>query len=114
MPGDGAEIAASFENAGGGRMLVYPQNYIGRMTASGRPYNPDRYVVSHPDLPAGTLVFLYAPASGKYTFAEVIDRSFVGEPQIIDVSRAVADQLGVGADGSDDVRIGVVGPFRGQ
>jgi len=76
-----------------GVAVVYPATYIGRMTASGSAYRPDRFVISHPDLGIGSIVLVSSPETGAETFAEIADRGFRGDPQIIDVSDAVARQL---------------------
>ena len=102
------QVVASMENIGSGIAVVYPQNYIGRTTASGRAYRPDLFVVSHPDLRTGSIVLLYSPDSEKETFAEIIDRAFTGHPQIIDVSEAVATHLGMKRDGTDLIEMKAV------
>lgn len=76
-----------------GVAVVYPGTYIGRMTASGRAYRPDQFVISHPDLGTGSIVLVSLPETGMETFAEIVDRGFRGDPQIIDVSEAVARHL---------------------
>lgn len=76
-----------------GPMAVYPQTFEGRLTASGAAYNPDGFVASHASLPFGTVVLLTNPATGRSTFARVIDRGPVEEHYLMDVSEAVAQEL---------------------
>lgn len=97
---------ADLEIIESGVAVVYPETYIGRMTASGRPYRPDRFIISHPDLGIGSIVLVSSPATGRETFAEIADRGFRGEPQIIDVSEVVARHLwpdGMEAGGVDTI-----------
>lgn len=80
-----------------GPVLVYPDTFTGRLTASGRPYEPERFYVSHPELPFGTVLLLENPATGRSAFAEVVDRGPLDEDVLMDVSAAVARQLGLEA-----------------
>ena len=80
---------ASFE----GEAEVFPEAFEGRLLAGGVEYNPSDLVVSHRDLPLGTVVLLTNPETGAHTFAEVTDRGPPDEELIMDLSRAVADAL---------------------
>ena len=76
-----------------GPVLGYPPTFAGRLTASGVPYQPDRYTVSHPRLPLGSVVLLTNPKAGRHTFAEVNDRGPIDGEYLMEVSDAVAQQL---------------------
>jgi len=95
-----------------GVAVVYPQSYIGRMTASGRTYQPDRFIISHPVLGMGSVVLVSSPETGMETFAEIADRGFKGKPQIIDVSEAVARHLRLGEVDNKRIEIFVVELIR--
>jgi LysM repeat protein len=91
-----------------GAVSVYPEPFADRLTASGRPYNPDAFVVSHPSLPYGTVVLLSRPDTDRHTFAHVIDRGPLDEGVLLDVSAAVAEQLGIDDDASPTVALWTV------
>ncbi len=78
-----------------GPVTVYPETFAGRLTASGMAYDPADFVVSHPSLPFGTVVLLTHPRTGHSIFARVIDRGPVDEALLMDVSAAVAQELGM-------------------
>ena len=78
-----------------GAVAVYPEAFAGRLTASGAPYDPDAPVVSHPSLPYGTVLLLSRPDADRHTFARVIDRGPLEQDVLLDVSAAVARQLGI-------------------
>lgn len=90
-----------------GDVVVYPETYAGRLTAAGRTYDPDAFTVSHPDLPLGTLLLVEEPSSGRMVFAEVTDRGPLQPGYLLDVSQAVARELGLG-DGAHPVQIRAV------
>jgi LysM repeat protein len=78
-----------------GAVAVYPETFAGRLTAAGRAYDPAGFTVSHRTLPLGTIVLVENPATGRSTFAEVADRGPLDERHLMDVSAAVAAQLGL-------------------
>jgi LysM repeat protein len=91
-----------------GAVAVYPEAFAGRLTASGTPYDPDDLVVSHPSLPYGAVVLLSRPDADRHTFARVVDRGPLDEGVLLDVSAAVAEQLGIEADATPAVALRVV------
>lgn len=88
--------------------VVYPKTFIGRITASGRTYDPARFTIGHPDLTLGTIVLLTVPETGEETFAEVTDRGFFSDPLLIDVSEAVARELSIDPLEGSTVEIRIV------
>lgn len=90
-----------------GAVTIYPDTFAGRLMANGDPYDPDRYTVSHPSLPLGTLVYLTDPATERSTLAEVTDRGPLDASFIMDVSVAVAAHLGL--EDGDRVQVRVLG-----
>jgi rare lipoprotein A (peptidoglycan hydrolase) len=95
-----------------GAVAVYPDAFAGRLTTSGMPYAPDDLVVSHPSLPYGTVLLLSRPGTDRHTFARVIDRGPLEQDVLLDVSAAVAEQLGINADATPTVAVRVV--WRGD
>lgn len=91
-----------------GAVSVYPETFADRLTASGRPYDPKAFVVSHPSLPYGAVVLLSRPDADRHTFARVIDRGPLDEGVLLDVSAAVAEQLGIDAEATPTVALRTV------
>ena len=74
----------------------------------GYPYAPDALVVSHPSLPYGTVLLLSRPDADRHTFARVVDRGPLEQDVLLDVSAAVAEQLGIDPDATPTVALRVV------
>ncbi len=91
-----------------GAVSVYPDSYIGRLTAGGEPYDPGRFTVGHPSLPFGTIVLLTNPANERRTFARVNDRGPATAGLMLEVSAAVAGVLGMRGDGRRAIELYVV------
>ncbi len=91
-----------------GAVSIYPETFADRLTASGRPYDPEAFVVSHPSLPYGAVVLLSRPDADRHTFARVVDRGPLDEGVLLDVSTAVAEQLGIDADKTPTVALRMV------
>lgn len=77
-----------------GPVSVFPAPFAGRLTASGTPYDPEDFVISHPSLPYGSVVLLSTTDSSHHVFARVVDRGPPNEDTLLEVSEAVLDQLG--------------------
>ena len=91
-----------------GPVVMYPETYTGRITASGVPYDPERYTVSHPELALKTIVLLTNPQTGHSTFAEVTDRGPLDTRYMMDVSAIVARELRLTAGLDESVQIRVI------
>lgn len=91
-----------------GRVAIYPAAFAGRLTASGTAYDPIDFVVSHPSLPFNSVVLLSSRDPENHTFARVIDRGPIEEGVLLDVSDAVAEELGLGNDDQPSVALRVV------
>ncbi len=90
-----------------GPVSMYPETFAGRITASGEPYDPERYTVSHPELALETIVLLTNPESGHMTFAVVTDRGPLDTRYAMDVSEVIARDLRLtpGRDETVDIRV---------
>jgi rare lipoprotein A len=86
---------------------VYSGDLEGQVTASGRRYDSNRLTAAHRTLPFGTRVRVTDPASGKTVRVTVIDRWGGGGGRVINLSRAAAEELGIGTFGQLTVRIEV-------
>lgn len=91
-----------------GPVDIYPDTFAGRITASGEPYDPARFTVSHPELAIETIVLLTNPLSGRSTFAEVNDRGPTDTNYMMDVSAIVARELGLSLGQDQEIEIRVV------
>lgn len=91
-----------------GPLAAYPASFAGRLTASGVPYDAEAYVVSHPDLPFGTVVLLVNLEAGRRTFARVVDRGPLDERYVMDASAAVLEQLGLAPESGQPVEVRIV------
>ena len=87
-----------------GKASVYPDQFRGRLMASGDRYYPAAHILAHPTLPFGSVVMVENAATGTSTFAEVADRMPVSTEYVVEVSRSVAEAIGLG-DGTVRVRI---------
>jgi LysM repeat protein len=77
-----------------GGWTEYPERFAGRLMASGRPYDPEDFVLAHATIELGTVVLVTHPASGRSVFAEVADRMPERPGMVAEVSHAVARALG--------------------
>jgi LysM repeat protein len=91
-----------------GPVDIYPDTFAGRVLTSGRPYDPTRYTISHPDLPMESIVLLTNSATGMSTFAEVSDRGPADTRFIMDISSAVARELGLSVGSRDAIQLRIV------
>jgi rare lipoprotein A len=67
--------------------------------ANGKAYEAKRFTISHATLALGTVVLLTNEVTGRKTFAEVTDRPPSDADYLLDVSRSVADVLGLAENG---------------
>lgn len=88
-----------------GPVVVFPASYAGRVMAGGDPYEPSAFVASHPDLPMGAVVLLEHRAGGRVTLARIGDRGPIREDVIMEISQAVADELGLDAEEASTVYV---------
>lgn len=108
-----AAVAGSSET---GLAVVYAADLEGRPTASGEPYDGGKLTAAHRTLPFGTRVKVTDAVSNRSVVVVINDR-WGGPPgQILNLSRAAADQVGMGAGGQRRVRLDVelVGDGRRQ
>jgi rare lipoprotein A (peptidoglycan hydrolase) len=91
-----------------GPVSLFPATFAGRLTASGEPYDPDAFVASHPSLPYGSVVLLSYEDTRSHAFARIVDRGPVDENALLEVSDAVAQQLGLDPNSNSPVQLRVV------
>ena len=88
----------------------YGEDFQGKQTASGEPYDMRDFTAAHPKLPLGTYVKVTNLKNGKAVVVRVNDRGPVVEGRIIDVSYNAAQALGFKQKGLQQVRLDICRP----
>ena len=79
-----------------GRVSYYHDSLEGNSTASGEPYDPDRFTAASRSLPFGTVLRVVRLDTGASTIVRVNDRGPFGRRRrLLDLSRAAAEELGM-------------------
>jgi peptidoglycan lytic transglycosylase len=90
----------------------YGEQFQGRQTASGEPFDMQDFTAAHPTLPLGTFVKVTNLRNGKAAVVRINDRGPVVEGRIIDLSRNAARALGFKERGLQKVRLDIYQPAR--
>jgi rare lipoprotein A (peptidoglycan hydrolase) len=88
----------------------YGEQFQGKETASGEPYDMRDFTAAHPSLPLGTFVRVTNLKNGKAVVVRINDRGPVVDGRIIDVSYNAARALGFDARGVQQVRLDLFRP----
>jgi rare lipoprotein A len=88
----------------------YGEDFVGKPTASGEPYNMYELTAAHPTLPLGTLVKVTNLRNRRCVIVRINDRGPVVAGRIIDVSYSAARVLNFKANGIQRVRLDLVSP----
>jgi rare lipoprotein A len=83
----------------------YGEQFQGKQTASGEPYDMRDFTAAHPSLPLGTFVKVTNLRNGKVVVVRINDRGPVVDGRIIDVSYNAARALGFKDRGLQRVRL---------
>jgi len=83
----------------------YGEQFQGKPTASGEPFDMRALTAAHPRLPLGTLVKVTNLKNGKVVVVRINDRGPVVDGRIIDVSSSAAHALGFKERGVQTVRL---------
>ncbi|HUJ96583.1 MAG TPA: septal ring lytic transglycosylase RlpA family protein [Terriglobales bacterium] len=86
----------------------YGDDFQGKPTASGEPYNMYDLTAAHPSLPLGTQVRVTNLHNGRSVVVRINDRGPIVPGRIIDVSYSTARQLRFKSRGLQRVRLDVV------
>jgi rare lipoprotein A len=86
----------------------YSDALAGRKTANGERYRPGELTCAHRELPFGTRVEVTIVKSGASAVCRVNDRGPYVKGRIIDLSKAMAEELGVAPNDIYRVQIRVV------
>lgn len=88
----------------------YGEQFQGRQTASGEPFDMRDFTAAHPTLPLGTYVRVTNLRNGKAVVVRINDRGPVVDGRIIDVSYNAARALGFKERGLQRVRLDLYQP----
>ncbi|MCY4484143.1 MAG: septal ring lytic transglycosylase RlpA family protein [Spirochaetaceae bacterium] len=97
-----------------GEASWYGQDFHGKPTASGEPYDMWAHTAAHRELPFGSMVKVTHLDTGANTVVRINDRGPFVHGRIIDLSLAAARDLGLDRTGTGRVRIEVVGGAPAQ
>ena len=86
----------------------YHDSLAGRKTASGAAYDPDAATCAHRKLPFGTRVEVRLANSGRSVVCTINDRGPFVAGRVIDLSRALAEKLGLLEQGVAKVELRVL------
>jgi rare lipoprotein A len=94
----------------------YGDEFHGRPTSSGEPFDKDRLSAAHRSLPLPAWVRVTNLANGRSLVLRVNDRGPFSDPdrRIIDVSHAAAVELGMVETGTASVRVQAVEPWQSR
>lgn len=93
-----------------GEASYYADALAGRPTASGEPYDPQKPTCAHSTLPFDTWLLVTVTTSGAKARCRVNDRGPYAKGRVLDVSRSVAEALGLVTQGTAMVRLQGVSP----
>ncbi len=92
-----------------GKASWYGKKFHGRRTSSGEIYDMYKRTAAHKTLPLGTYVKVTRLSTQKYAIVRINDRGPFVKGRIIDLSYAVARELGVIGPGVVDVKVMALG-----
>lgn len=109
-PAPEAALAPAGEGQEVGLASWYGDEFQGRKTASGEPFDAEALTAAHPTLPLPSLARVTNLANGKEIVVRVNDRGPFHGDRVIDVSRRGAELLDFKEAGHARVRVTYLGP----
>ena len=88
----------------------YGRHFEGKKTASGEPFHADGQTVASKTIPLGSTVKVTNLKTGDSATAKVTDRGPYVPGRVVDVSKGVAQELGMTEKGVTPVKVTVVKP----
>ena len=104
-----AELPGVLNRVEEGVASFYGKSFQGRRTASGLPFDPGAATAAHKSLPFGTSVRITNLENGRSVTATINDRGPYVGGRIVDVSQALARQLGFMRAGMARVQVEILG-----
>ena len=86
----------------------YHDYFVGKITASGEKYDPNKLTVAHKSLPLGTMIKVTNLENDKSVIVRVNDRGPYVKNRILDLSKSAAVQLGLIQNGFAKVSYSVI------
>lgn len=93
-----------------GKASWYGEDFDGKPTASGEPYDMYELTAAHRTLPLGTWVKVTNLRNHRWVLVRINDRGPVPTDRIIDLSYSAARMLNMSAQGLARVRLDIVNP----
>ncbi len=87
----------------------YGKRFMGKKTANGEIFDPEKMTAAHRRLPMGTIVKVTNLKNGRETVVRINDRGPYIPGRIIDLSRAAARQVDMIKRGLAPVRMEIIG-----
>jgi len=97
-----------------GRVSMYGNDFAGKKTASGDPFDPKALTMAHRTLPFGTRVRVTNLENRQSVEVVVNDRGPFVAGRIADLSEAAARRIGMIADGVVDALLDILQPGKGR
>lgn len=97
-----------------GKASWYGGKFHGRHTANGEIYDMNKKTAAHKTLPMGTYVKVLNLSNQKHSVVRINDRGPFVKGRIIDLSRAVAEEIDLIGPGVVDVKIVALGKEVGK
>ena len=95
-----------------GRISMYADDFAGKKTASGEPFDPSALTMAHRTLPFGTRVRVTNLENHRSVEVVVNDRGPFVPGRIADVSEAAARRIGMVAKGVVEALLDVLKPGK--
>jgi rare lipoprotein A len=92
-------------NKTSGKATVESKSFSGGKTASGQRYNPHEMVAASRTLPIGSKVKVENKKTGKCATVKINDRTAKNTHNVVDLSSAAADKLGVKGTAKVDAKV---------
>jgi rare lipoprotein A len=92
----------------------YGNEFKGKPTANGEPFDPEALTAAHKTLPLGTIVAVKNLDNGKSVNLKINDRGPFVHGRIIDCSKKGARELGFLGQGTAEVKIEIVKVGKGR
>lgn len=88
----------------------YGEEFHGRPTASGEPFDMNALTAAHKTLPFGTMIDVTNSENARRITVKINDRGPFVEGRIIDLSKRAAIELGMVTSGTAQVELRIVDP----
>lgn len=95
IPGEQPAGLNNWKSDGVADAMLYPNTLEGRVLSGGLAYDGSTFVIGHHNLPIGSLVMLGRAQEGPSVLCIVVDTSLSLTKDLLDVSAAIAESMGV-------------------